>query len=136
MYLTNEEYKILSLFLKGLNQSEINKTTDLKLCTNDPRVNSLYQKYRVYDRIELIKKADLDKAEIVDITDMPYFEYNEQLVKKIPVSKKDIQGLMKLLKTVEDNEEYFDLVYSPNTMDEYLYLETKNGKKYVYERIG
>lgn len=137
MYLTNEECTILNLILKGLNHSEINQITNLKLCTNDPRIDSLYQKYGVYSRIELTQKADLSKVEVVDLKDMPYFEYDDsQLVKKIPVSKKDIQTLMKIFESVEDETECYNLVYSSNTMDESLYIETKSNRECVYERVG
>ena len=56
--LTKEEMMILKYFKEGLNFKEIKEKYGLTLYTNDPRVNSLYDKFNVNNRLELIKKYD------------------------------------------------------------------------------
>ena len=132
MFLTEEEFVILSSIKIGLSNPEIKEKFGIPLCTNDPRVDSLFQKYGANDKVELIENADLRKVEVCTKENIPYFEYDKdmQLVKKIPVCKKDVERLMKIFENVQDEEEIFSLVYCSNTLNEYLFLE-----EYVYKRL-
>lgn len=137
MYLTEEEFNLLKLIKKVSTGMEIDKRLNKKLCTNDPRINALFQKYGVDNRIDLINKAYIEKVEICKKRNIPYFEYDEmQLVKKIPVCKSDVKKLIEIFDKIQDEDKNFNLVYSRNTLDEYIYLEVQNNKEYVYERVG
>ncbi len=57
--LTKEELTLLKYFNEGENRTSIKKKYGITLYTNDPRVMSLFYKFDVYDRIELIKKYRL-----------------------------------------------------------------------------
>ncbi|MCD7740389.1 MAG: hypothetical protein LUH11_03470, partial [Candidatus Gastranaerophilales bacterium] len=102
--------------------------------TIDPKMEALYAKYVADDRLELVQKADLDKVEICEKGNIPYFEYDNDeggwLVKKIHISKSDILKLSEIFSQMPDNKE-FTLVCCQGTF-EYLYLDTPNGKQYVY----
>ena len=94
MYLTEEEFKILQGLKLGLSFTEISKELNKPLRTCDPRIDSLYQKYRVIDRLELSKKADLKKVTVANIEEIPYWEYEgTQLVQSIPICKKAVENL-------------------------------------------
>ena len=101
------------------------------LRTCDSRVNSLYQKYGVNNRQDLVKRANLDKIEVAKAEQIPYWQYDgTQLVQKIPVCKRDVKRLLKLLEN-EDEKEKFNLVYSSNYLYRFMYLEIPSGKEYI-----
>ena len=136
MYLTQDEFTILKGLLAGKRYAEISDNLEKRLCSCDPRIDSLYIKYGVNDRVELAKRVNFDKIEICTNDDIPYWKYDEnnQLISKIPIAKEDVEKLMKLFEQEKEDNCY--LVYSPNTLYEYLALETPNRKEYIYERLG
>ena len=109
MYLTNDEFLILSGIKMGLSYQEISKKFGLKICTNDPRIGSLCQKYGVESPKELIKTAELKKVEVRETQDIPYFEYDENgfnLVKKISITKKDVEKIWNFFENMPANKPY------------------------------
>ena len=57
--LTDEELMLLKYFNDGENRTSIKQKYGITLYTNDTRVMSLFDKFGVYDRIDLIKKYRL-----------------------------------------------------------------------------
>lgn len=131
MYLTKDKLTILQGLKENLSYAEISRKLNEPLRTCDSRINSLEQKYGVSNRIELVKRANLDKVEVVKIENIPYWQYNgTQLVQKIPVCKRDIERLLKLLEA-EDELKKFNLVCSSNNLYRFMYLEMPSGKEYI-----
>lgn len=131
MYLTEEELIILQGLKENLSYAEISKKLSEPLRTCDSRINSLEQKYGVDNRQDLVKRANLDNVEVAKIENIPYWKYDgTQLVQKIPVCKKDIERLLKLMEA-EDEIEKFNLVYSSNYLYRFMYLEMPSGKEYI-----
>lgn len=131
MYLTKDELTILQGLKENLSYAEISKKLSEPLRTCDSRVNSLYQKYGVNNRQDLVKRANLDKIEVAKAEQIPYWQYDgTQLVQKIPVCKRDVKRLLKLLEN-EDEKEKFNLVYSSNYLYRFMYLEIPSGKEYI-----
>lgn len=131
MYLTEEELIILQGLKENLSYAEISKKLSEPLRTCDSRVNSLYQKYGVNNRQDLVKRANLDKIEVAKAEQIPYWQYEgTQLVQEIPVCKRDVERLLKLLEN-EDEKEKFNLVYSSNYLYRFMYLEIPSGKEYI-----
>lgn len=131
MYLTSEELIILQGLKENLSYAEISKKLNEPLRTCDSRINSLEQKYGVDSRQDLVKRAKLDKIEVVKTEQIPYWQYDgTQLVQKIPVCKRDIERLLKLMEA-EDEIEKFNLVYSSNYLYRFMYLEMPSGKEYI-----
>lgn len=121
MYLTEEEFKILQGLKFGLSFTEISKELNKSLRTCDPRIDSLYQKYGVIDRLELSKKADLKKVTVANIEEIPYWEYEgTQLVQSIPICKKAVENIISLLLQVEDDKKEFKIIYSANKLNKFL----------------
>lgn len=131
MYLTSEELIILQGLKENLGYAEISRMLNEPLRTCDGRVNSLYQKYGVDNRHDLVKRANLDKVEVARIENIPYWQYEgTQLVQKIPVCKRDVKRLLKLLEQ-EETRKSFNLVYSSNYLYKFMYLEKSNKKEYI-----
>lgn len=131
MYLTKDKLTILQGLKENLSYAEISRKLNEPLRTCDSRINSLEQKYGVSNRIELVKRANLDKVEVVKIENIPYWQYDgTQLVQKIPVCKRDIERLLKLLEA-EDELKKFNLVCSSNNLYRFMYLEMPSGKEYI-----
>lgn len=131
MYLTSEELIILQGLKENLGYAEISRKLNEPLRTCDGRVNSLYQKYGVDNRHDLVKRANLDKVEVARIENIPYWQYEgTQLVQKIPVCKRDVKRLLKLLEQ-EETRKSFNLVYSSNYLYKFMYLEKSNKKEYI-----
>lgn len=131
MYLTEEELIILQGLKENLSYAEISKKLNKPLRTCDSRIDSLYQKYGADNRQDLVKRANLDKVEVAKIENIPYWQYEgTQLVQKIPVCKRDVERLLKLLEN-EDEKEKFNLVYSSNYLYRFMYLEIPSGKEYI-----
>ena len=131
MYLTEEELIILQDLKENLSYAEISKKLNKPLRTCDSRIDSLYQKYGADNRQDLVKRANLDKVEVAKIENIPYWQYEgTQLVQKIPVCKRDVERLLKLLEN-EDEKEKFNLVYSSNYLYKFMYLEMPSGKEYI-----
>ncbi len=140
MYLTKEEYLIAKEMLNGtlgfvaLNKA-IGHKLSKKIVTNDPRIDSLYQKYNVDSTSDFLQTADINKVEVRDISSIPYFEYdkNMQLVKKIPLRKKDVNMLVKFFENIEDEDKEFQLAYAQN--GGYLYRYMQIDDKYIFEEV-
>lgn len=131
MYLTSEELIILQGLKENLGYAEISRMLNEPLRTCDGRVNSLYQKYGVDNRHDLVKRANLDKVEVARIENIPYWQYEgTHLVQKIPVCKRDVKRLLKLLEQ-EETRKSFNLVYSSNYLYKFMYLEKSNKKEYI-----
>ena len=131
MYLTKDELTILQGLKENLSYAEISKKLSEPLRTCDSRVNSLYQKYGVNNRQDLVKRANLDKIEVAKAEQIPYWQYDgTQLVQKIPVCKRDVKRLLKLLEKKKKKEK-FNLVYSSNYLYRFMYLEIPSGKEYI-----
>ena len=139
MYLTRDEFLILSAIKQGKGFRGIEETTGIKLYTNDPRIEALCQKYGIYGEDTmyfekyLSEKADLNKVEIIDADKMPYYDYgkNWALVKKIPVCKKDILQLLKVFEKPEfnDTDDYY-LQYSKDGLGDGLDLIDKENNEH------
>lgn len=138
MYLTNEEFIILSAYKMNLTNNELLKYFGIRIYTNDLRVDSLFLKYGVSDRFSLIEVADLKNVEVCDNDNIPFYKYDDdkQLVNVIRICKNDIKALVKIFETIQDENQVFDLVQCSNTLNEYLCLRTNNIEKYVYQRTG
>ncbi len=135
MYLTEEEFKILQGLKFGLSFTEISKGLNKSLRTCDPRIDSLYQKYGVIDRLELSKKADLKKVTVANIEEIPYWEYEgTQLVQSIPICKKAVENIISLLLQVEDDKKEFKIIYSANKLNKFWLLDNGVEKIYLYRQ--
>lgn len=135
MYLTEEEFKILQGLKFGLSFTEISKELNKSLRTCDPRIDSLYQKYRVIDRLELSKKADLKKVTVANIEEIPYWEYEgTQLVQSIPICKKAVENIISLLLQVEDDKKEFKIIYSANKLNKFWLFDNGVEKIYLYRQ--
>lgn len=135
MYLTEEEFKILQGLKLGLSFTEISKELNKSLRTCDPRIDSLYQKYGVIDRLELSKKADLKKVTVANIEEIPYWEYEgTQLVQSIPICKKAVENIISLLLQVEDDKKEFKIIYSANKLNKFWLLDNGVEKIYLYRQ--
>ena len=116
---------------ENLSYAEISKRLSEPLRTCDSRINSLYQKYGVDNKLDLAQRANLDKVEVARIENIPYWQYDgTQLVQKIPVCKRDVERLLKLLEQ-EDELKKFNLVCSSNYLYRFMYLEMPSGKEYI-----
>lgn len=135
MYLTEEEFKILKGLTLGLSFTEISRKLNKPLRTCDPRIDSLYQKYGVNNRIELIEKANLKKVTVAKIEEIPYWKYeNTQLVQSIPICKKAVENIISLLSQVEDDKREFKIIYSANKLNKFLLLDNGIEKIYLYRQ--
>ena len=135
MYLTEEEFKILQGLKFGLSFTEISKELNKSLRTCDPRIDSLYQKYGVIDRLELSKKADLKKVTVANIEEIPYWEYEgTQLVQSIPICKKAVENIISLLLQVEDDKKEFKIIYTANKLNKFWLFDNGVEKIYLYRQ--
>ena len=117
----------------GLSYTAISKQLGSKLVTCDPRIDSLYQKYGVNSRIELLENADLNKATVVNIEEMPYWKYEgNQLVQTWPICKKALKNIMVLLEQEKDDKRMFELIYSSNKLNKFMLLKEGKEKIYIY----
>ena len=139
MYLTPEEFKILNAIKSGLSQQEIKQQFGITMYFNDPRLSSLYKKYGIKNegkglKYALFQKADINKAEVVNIDEIPYFEYeNNTLVKKIKITKEDFSALEKFFKKVKNKNKEYELILDEDAFNMYRFLSVKDvltGKKF------
>ena len=134
MYLTKEEFLVLSARKLGIHsQGEISQKFKLSATIIANCDRALYQKYgiKANSTIEykqkLVEVADLKKVEVVDINNMPYFEYeNDVLVKKIKITKKDVLALFDYFQNVEDEKKEYELILNEDTSNMYRILEIKD----------
>ena len=108
---------------------------------NDPRIVSLCKKYGIYNYNvnELIKKADLNKAVVINKREeIPYFRYNGyELVDSIKICKKDIKELVVFFNNfVKDDDKYYEMITYDDGFCSYLELiDKENNKKYTIRSI-
>lgn len=125
MFLTEDEFIILSAIKIGLNNTEIKEKFDIELIENDSRLNALYQKYGANSINELVQIADLKKVEVLPKEKIPYYQYEgSELVHKIKICKNDVIKLTNFFDNVSNNTKEYELIYHENFSD--LTLKTKN----------
>ena len=111
MFLTKDEFIILSAIKIGLNNTEIKEKFGIELIENDSRLNALYQKYRVSSINELLQIADLKKVEVLPKEKIPYYQYEgSELVHKIKFYKNDVIYLIKFFENVTDCEQEYEIM--------------------------
>ena len=145
MYLTQDEFLILSALKMGFNEIETKKHFGLKLGSNDPRLAALYLKYGVKNKQELLEKSNLKKVEVTEIENMPYFQYETMkgakipdLVRKIKITKNDFLLLSKFFRTVNEPDKEFELIWYEDFFNIIECLEikdTKTNEKYELKTI-
>lgn len=65
MFLTEDEFIILSAIKIGLNNTEIKEKFGIELIKNDSRLNASFQKYGVSKLNELLQFGSLKKVEVL-----------------------------------------------------------------------
>ena len=111
MFLTEDEFIILSAIKIGLNNTEIKEKFGIELIENDSRLNALYQKYGVSSINELLQIADLKKVEVLPPKKIPYYQYEgSELVHKIKICKNDVINLIKFFENVSDCEQEYEIM--------------------------
>ena len=106
MYLTEDEFRILSGIKEGLTSQKIEEKYKIRMGMNDPRIVSLAKKYGVsisnpYKKKELREKSDLSKVKVVSKEEMPYFQYVDlELADYIDINKRDILCLVEYFKNI------------------------------------
>ncbi len=125
MFLTEDEFIILSAIKIGLNNDEIKEKFGIELIENDYRLHALYQKYGVNNINNLLQVADLKKIEVLPKEKIPYYLYDGfELVHKIKICKNDVINLVKFFENVQDDTKEYSLIYH-NCFNN-LTLEIKN----------
>lgn len=116
MFLTKDEFIILSAIKIGLNNTDIKEKFGIELIKNDSRLNALYQKYGASSMDELLQIADLKKVEVLPKEKIPYYQYEgSELVHKIKFYKNDVVNLLNFFKNVSDNSKEYELIYRKNS---------------------
>lgn len=111
MFLTKDEFIILSAIKIGLNNTEIKEKFGIELIENDLRLNALYQKYGVSSINELLQIADLKKVEVLPKEKIPYYQYeSSELVHKIKICQNDVINLIKFFENVSDCEQEYEIM--------------------------
>ena len=111
MFLTKDEFIILSAIKIGLNNTEIKEKFGIELIENDSRLNALYQKYGVSSVNELLQIADLKKVEVLPKEKIPYYQYeSSELVHKIKICQNDVINLIKFFENVSDCEQEYEIM--------------------------
>lgn len=135
--LTEEEFLLLKYFNEGESYKNIKEKYGITLYTNDPRVLSLYDKFDVYDRIDLIKKYRLyleEKSGKMTIENMINSEvYGTESGKKLYKMLSDvfkhsenIENVILLLETEENRQKMIKFLETGNrTVDEIHYYTAK-----------
>ena len=136
MYLTEEEYMVLSARKMGIHQrSEIAHMFKLSETTVAICDSNLFKKYgiktssTVEAKQRLAEVADLGKAEAVEKDKIPFFEYeNNALVKKIKISKNDVFALYRYFQNISDENKIYELISDEDDTNTYRTLEIKDIK--------
>ena len=140
MYLTQEEFLVLSARKMGIHKkSEIAYKFKLSEITVALCDNNLFKKYgikaksSVEAKQKLVEIADLKKVKVVDIDKIPFFEYeNNTLVKKMKITKNDVEALSRYFENIEDENKVYELILDEDFNNMYRFLEIKDlstGKK-------
>ncbi len=111
MFLTEDEFIILSAIKIGLNNTEIKEKFGIELFVNDSRISALFQKYGAGSINKLLQGADLKKVEILSKEKIPYYQYEgSELVHKIKICKNDVINLIKFFENVSDSEQEYEIM--------------------------
>ena len=140
MYLTREEFLVLSARKMGIHcKRDIAEKFKLSETTVAICDNNLFKKYgikaksTVEAKQKLVEVADLKKVEVVETDKMPFFEYeNNALVKKMKITKKNVEALSKYFENVKDESQEYELILDEDFNNMYRILEIKDpltGKK-------
>ena len=145
VYLTQDEFIVLSALKMCLNNAEIFKNFKLQLGFNDPRLGALCLKYGAKNKQELLEKSNLKKVEVTEIENMPYFQYETMkgakvpdLVRKIKITKNDFLLLSDFFKSVNEPDKEFELIWYEDFFNIIECLEikdTKTNEKYELKTI-
>ncbi len=141
MYLTKDEFIILSGLKQGYKLFQIGQEYNISIGMNDPRIVSLCKKYGVdnYNIKALIQKADLNKAVVINNrNEIPYFQYNGyELVETVKICKKDIKELVVFFNNfVKDDDKYYDIITYYDGLCSYIKLiDKENNKEYSIRTV-
>ncbi len=127
MYLTENEFKVLSGIIIGLNDKEMQKKFHLSLSDIKLNKNNLCKKYGAKESYRELKTiADLKKVEVAEPNAIPFFEYEGSvLVKKIKITKIDVIKLVVFFNRVPNRKEY-ELILDEDFGNMYRFLEIKD----------
>ena len=139
MFLTQNEFAILSGIIIGLTDREMQEKFHLSEKIIKQNKYALCQKYGVKEHyIELKQLANLKKVEVVEIENMPFYEYeNSILVKKIKINKTEAKKLYDFFKNKPENKDY-ELISDNDFSNLYRSIEIKDietGEKYPINTI-
>ena len=134
MYLTQDEFNVLSGKKKGLSNFKISQKFKMSETAVKVAFGNLLAKYDANDSSDLNEKADIKKTKVTETP--PYYEYEEiegykRLVKKITLKEQDTTNLKKFLEKAEKQE--FELIFDKDPNNFYRALYIKNTK--TNERI-
>lgn len=140
MFLTQEEFNVLSGKIFGLSNFEISQKLKISETSVKITFGILLEKYGATDSLDLVQKANLNQIQISE--NPPYYNYekiegHKRLVKKIQISKQEFMSLAKFFENVEDEE--FELIFDkdPNNFYKALYVKNlkTNEKTEIYSEI-
>ena len=129
MYLTEEEFKVLSGKKIGLSNHEISKNMKISVTAVKVAYHNLLSKYEAKDIMELNRKANLKNVEVAE--NLPYYDYekiegHKRLVKKIKITKEEVLALAKFFGNTQENE--FELISYCHSFCKSLYIKNQKTK--------
>ena len=137
MFLTEEEFLVLTSFKMGLSHTQVKEKLGITIHTNDTRVANLCKKYGVKNtcsiRPWITENVDMKKVQVFKQEEIPFYQYEHngkfyELVNKIKITKNDVLKLAEYFEKVEDNKQEFELISFNDYFNFYDYLEIKNLK--------
>ena len=139
MFLTQNEFTVLSGIIIGLTDREMQEKFHLSKTVIKQNKNALCKKYGVKEHyLELRHLADLKKVEVFETENIPYFQYeNSILVQKIKINKKEVQKLYEFFRNKPENKDY-ELILDDDFSNLYRNIEIKDietGEKYPISTI-
>ncbi len=139
MFLTQNEFAVLSGIIIGLTDKEMQEKFHLSKTVIKQNKNALCKKYGGKEHyLELRHLADLKKVEVFETENIPYFQYeNSILVQKIKINKKEVQKLYEFFRNKPENKDY-ELISNDDFSNLYRNIEIKDietGEKYPISTI-
>ena len=137
MYLTEEEFLVLTSFKMGLTHSQAKEKLGITIHTNDTRVANICKKYGIENtcsiRPWIDKNVAMKKVVVFKQETIPFYQYEHngkfyELVNKIKITKEDVLKLAEYFEKVEDNKQEFELISFNDYFNFYDYLEIKDLK--------
>ena len=137
MYLTEEEFLVLTSFKMGLTHSQAKEKLGITIHTNDTRVANICKKYGIENtcsiRPWIDKNVAMKKVVVFKQETIPFYQYEHngkfyELVNKIKITKEDVLKLAEYFEKVEDNKQEFELISFNDYFKFYSSLEIKNLK--------